>query len=70
LYEIVGPPPCPGDLDGDGVRNVTDFGLFADAYGSSLGDANYNPDADLDGDGSVNVTDFSLFAAVFGVPCP
>jgi hypothetical protein len=43
---------------------------LADAFGSQLGNADYNPDADLDGSGGVNVTDFSLFATVFGVPCP
>jgi hypothetical protein len=62
--------PCPGDLNHNGVRNVTDFSIFAAAFGTSIGDPDYNPDADLDGNGSVNVTDFTAFAAVFGVPCP
>jgi hypothetical protein len=63
-------PPCPGDLDGDGVRDLTDFALFAAAYGSVVGAANYNLCADLDGDGVVDLTDFGLFAAGYGVPCP
>jgi hypothetical protein len=63
-------PPCPGDLDGDGVRDLTDFTLFAAAYGSVVGDANYNLCADLDGDGVVDLTDFGLFAAGYGVACP
>jgi probable HAF family extracellular repeat protein len=62
-------PTCPGDVNDDGYRNVTDFTLFASAYGSKLGDDNYNPNADLNGDGFVNVNDFTQFAAVFGVPC-
>lgn len=66
----VGLWPCPGDLDGNGFRNVTDFTLFAHAYVSQAGDPNYDPLADLDGDGFVNITDFSLFAAVYGEPCP
>ena len=62
--------PCPGDLDGDGFRNVTDFTLFTAAYGSEVGDPNYDPAADLNGDGFVNVTDFTEFAAVYGTACP
>jgi hypothetical protein len=61
---------CHGDLNHDGVRNVTDFTIFAGAYGSQVGDPNYDPEADLDGDGFVNVTDFTQFAASYGVPCP
>jgi hypothetical protein len=63
------PQECPGDLNGDGYRNATDFTLFAMAYGSHLGDPNYNPAADLNGDGYVNVSDFTLFASHYGQPC-
>jgi hypothetical protein len=63
-------PLCLGDLDGDYVRDLTDFAMFAAAYGSVLGNANYNPDADMDSDGVVDLTDFAAFAAVYGVPCP
>jgi hypothetical protein len=69
-YSAMCLPPCPGDLDGDGVRDLTDFGLFAAAFGSVLGDANYCLCADLDGDGTIDLTDFGIFAAGFGVPCP
>jgi hypothetical protein len=61
---------CLGDLNGDGFRNVSDFTLFASAYGTQIGDPNYNPDADLDGNGFINATDFTQLAAVYGVPCP
>ncbi len=61
---------CPGDLDGDGYRNATDFTLFAACYGSQLGDPEYMAEADIDGDGFINATDFTLFAANYGVPCP
>jgi hypothetical protein len=63
-------PACFGDLNGDGYRNVSDFTLFAGAYGSHIGDVDYNPDADLNGNGFVNATDFTLFAGFYGVPCP
>ena len=36
-----------GDLNGDGVVNIYDIVLAAKAYGSKLGDSNWNPDADL-----------------------
>jgi hypothetical protein len=67
---FVAPGTCPGDLNGDGQRNVTDFTLFAAAYGSQIGDANYDPNADLSGNGFVNATDFSQFASYYGTPCP
>jgi hypothetical protein len=61
---------CPGDLNGDGIRNVTDFTLFAAAYDSQIGDPDYNASADLNGDGFVNVSDFTLFASSYYQPCP
>jgi hypothetical protein len=64
------PSGCPGDVDGDSFRNVTDFTHLAGAYGSAFGDAAYDANADMDGDGFINVTDFTQFAAVYGVPCP
>jgi hypothetical protein len=61
---------CPGDIDGDGVVDLTDFTLFAAAYNTSLGDPGYEPAADMDGDGVIDLTDFTLFAAVYNQPCP
>jgi hypothetical protein len=61
---------CPGDLDHNGLRNVSDFAAFANAYGSQVGDANYLPEADLNNDGFINASDFALFAAVYSTPCP
>jgi hypothetical protein len=57
-------------VNGDGFRNVTDFTAFAAAFGSQIGDPNYDPDADINADAFVNVTDFSLFAGFFAQPCP
>lgn len=67
-YEYV-PTGLPGDFDGDGDVDTTDFGVFALCFGGAL-----NPpaascpagvDADLDGDGDVDVSDFALFAQFF-----
>jgi hypothetical protein len=64
------PRLCPGDLDGDGVRDLSDFTLFATAFGTTLGDPEYNPAADMDGDGVIDLSDFTVFASNYGVPCP
>jgi hypothetical protein len=65
---------CPGDLSDpcDDIVNVTDFTIFAAAFGSSQGDPNWNECADLSSppDGIINVTDFTVFAAQFGQSCP
>jgi hypothetical protein len=61
---------CLGDLDGDNVRDLTDFAsYFTGAYGTVIGDALYNPCADLDFDGVVDLTDFGLFAGVYNTTC-
>lgn len=62
---ITPPPPCVGDIDGDGSTTVFDFGIFATHFGSTQ-PAFTN--GDLNGDGLVNVFDFGLFAVDFGCP--
>jgi hypothetical protein len=70
----------PGDVGGDtpgtppdGDVDRYDFGFFAAAYGSSVGDPNFNPLADLTGDttgsppdGDVDRYDFGVFAGNYG----
>ncbi len=70
----------PGDMVGDTIGSSPDgdvdwfdFGDFAAAYGSSVGQTNYNPLADLVGDtdgsppdGDVDWFDFGVFAANYG----
>ena len=55
-----------GDLDNDCDVDWDDSLLFADAYGSSDGDANYNVLADFDSDGDVDWDDYLAFADVYG----
>ena len=57
------PPPCVGDLDGDGSTNVFDFAILATNFGTAVPP---NTGGDLDGDGFVTVFDFAIFAANFG----
>jgi len=55
-----------GDFNGDGVINIFDFVLFAAAYGSELGDDNYNPIGDFDNNDRIDIFDFVQFAAAYG----
>ena len=48
------------DFNGDGVTDLADFYLFAEAFGGS------DPRFDLDGNGSVDLADFYLLAESFG----
>ena len=52
----------PTDFDGDGTTGLSDFFLFADAFGGS------DPRFDLDGNGAVDFADFFLLADRFGKP--
>jgi len=50
----------PGDVNGDGVVNCADLAAVRAAYGSTVGQARYNPSADFNGDGFVNVLDLQF----------
>ncbi|MDW8290218.1 MAG: dockerin type I domain-containing protein [Armatimonadota bacterium] len=55
-----------GDINGDNEVSLLDFGALVAAYGTSPGDANWNPEADLDGDGDVSLLDFGILVRSFG----
>jgi hypothetical protein len=55
-----------GDFDCNSSVEFSDFFLFADAFGSRPGEANYNAACDLDGNGEVDFSDFFQFADAFG----
>jgi hypothetical protein len=55
-----------GDIDGDNEVTLLDFGALVAAFGSMLGDDNWNPDADLDGDEEVTLLDFGVLVQNFG----
>lgn len=52
-----------GDCNGDNVVDIADYAQLSAAYGSVLGDSNYDPDADLTGDESVDIADFALVSS-------
>lgn len=61
------PPACPGDVNGDGLVNLTDLSTllanFGVAGGASLSTG------DLDSDGDVDLSDLAALLASFGVTC-
>lgn len=56
-----------GDVDGDNEVSIGDYSLLSNAFGSGLGDPNWNPMADLDGDGEVAIGDFAQLSTNFGL---
>lgn len=59
--------PCiVGDLDCDGSVGLADLSALLTAFGTSIGDMGYDPDADIDGSGSVDLGDLSALLTNFG----
>ncbi len=59
--------PVPGDTDGDGDVDQSDLGSLLSAYGSTVGDPDYNPAADFDEDGDVDQSDLGTLLSNYGV---
>ena len=60
-------PSCPGDLDGDGLVNLSDLAQLLAHYGMT--GVSYN-DGDIDNDGDVDLSDLSALLSVYGTTCP
>jgi hypothetical protein len=56
----------PGDLNLDGIVDISDAILASRSYGSSLGDPDWNSLADLDGNGIIDIFDMIRLAMMFG----
>ena len=54
----------PTDYDGNGRVDLSDFFLFADAFGEPVDEDSTR--FDLDGNGRVDLFDFFIFADSFG----
>jgi hypothetical protein len=59
---------CDPDLDNDGYVGTLDLRIIEEAYGSSLGDDNWNPHADLNSDNLVDMSDVSVWVEMQGSP--
>ncbi|HTQ11227.1 MAG TPA: dockerin type I domain-containing protein, partial [Fimbriimonadaceae bacterium] len=55
-----------GDINGDNTVSLADFAILKQAYGSTAGQSNWNPNADLDGNGSVGLSDFGILKVRYG----
>jgi parallel beta-helix repeat protein len=59
-------PRNPGDINGDNRVDVFDELAVAEAFGTRLGQPNYNEMADQNGDSRIDITDSILVANNFG----
>lgn len=66
---VVVPPPCVGDVNHDGVVDLTDLSMVLSAYGRVFPDPGYNPNCDLNGDGVIDLTDLSIVLGNYGMQC-
>lgn len=57
--------PCPGDFNGDTVRDISDLAIILSQFGSTDGGCD-----DIDGNGVTDISDLAAFLSTFGVPCP
>jgi nitrous oxidase accessory protein len=64
VYELT------GDLNKDGIVDISDIAMAAKAFGSYLGHPRWNPDADLNSDGVVDIVDIATIATNFGKTYP
>jgi hypothetical protein len=55
-------PDCPGDLNGDGLRDQSDLGILLASYGVDDG-------GDIDGDGDTDQSDLGILLANYGIDC-
>ena len=57
----------PGDFIGDNNLCFSDISALNAAFGSTIGDSNYNPLTDVNCDGMVNFFDVSIISQYFGM---
>ena len=63
---------APGDVNGDGAVNCSDFDLVKASFGTRAGQPGYNPQADANHDGVVDIRDLSYVTRYLpvGTKCP
>jgi hypothetical protein len=60
----------PGDINGDFKVSLADLVLLANAYGSTPGNAKWNPNADINGNNKADLADLVLMANHYGQHYP
>ncbi|MFM9959462.1 MAG: M12 family metallopeptidase [Phycisphaerales bacterium] len=61
------PPACPGDFNGDNLRDTADLTAFLAIFGTAV---TPGTPGDFDTNGTIDTQDLTAFLAVFAVPCP
>lgn len=61
--------PCPGDINGDFIIDLSDLAAVLGAYGTSTGDPGYNAAADLNSDGIIDLSDLAAILGLYGSSC-
>jgi hypothetical protein len=62
VIQLVCDSPCPEDLNGDGVVDLSDLGILLAAY-------EVNDGGDIDGDGDTDLADLGALLALYDQPC-
>ena len=57
---------CAADVDADGDTDLADLAALLAAYGSSIGDPNYDPAADFNDDGKIDLSDLAFLLSAYG----
>jgi PKD repeat protein len=60
----------PGDANGDGTVDAQDFYILERAWGTSIGQKNYDPRVDFNNAGSVSAYDFFIMERNWGLSAP
>jgi hypothetical protein len=60
----------PGDVDGNGRVNMNDIVSILKAFGSTVGQPNYNPNCDIENTGRVDMSDVVIAVSNFGQHYP
>ena len=66
LLYLVGVGAKRGDVDMDGKVDIVDLAIVAASFGTSYGQARYNPVADVTMHGTVNIQDLAMVAYDYG----
>jgi len=68
FWLVKGSPPCPSDLNQDGVVNSIDLTLLLACFNMPADECGHN--CDINGDGQCNSIDLTLLLAKFNALCP
>ena len=68
VFKFSPPLPCPGDLTGDHLIDLSDLAICLANYG--LTGTATPAQGDLNGDHNVDLSDLAMLLSLYGTPCP